>query len=70
MATHFRGVGKGLSAAVSAYNQSVGSLESRVLVSARKFKELTVSDREIDEGLPVDVVPRILQAPELMALNA
>jgi hypothetical protein len=42
-------------------------LESRVLVTARKFKDLgsTGIDDEIEELPPVEVTPRLLQAPEL-----
>jgi DNA recombination protein RmuC len=65
MAVHWRGVGKNLGDAVSAYNKAVGSMETRVLVSARKFKELTVGDREIEEVGVVDVVPRVLMAAEM-----
>ena len=36
---HYGKVGKAIERATESYNQSVGSLESRVLVSARKFKE-------------------------------
>jgi len=43
----------------------VGTLESRVLVTARRFKELGVSANEpIPELPPVDQTPRALQAPE------
>ena len=48
-------------------NSALASLESRVLVTARKFKDLgtTGVDAEIDELPPVEVTPRLLQAPEL-----
>jgi DNA recombination protein RmuC len=40
LAIHVEGVGKGLDRAVESYNKAVGSLESRVMVSARRFAEL------------------------------
>ena len=67
MAGHWGKVGKNLGDAVGAYNKAVASLETRVLVSARRFKELeAVPDgREIVQVEQVEVLPRALQVPEL-----
>jgi DNA recombination protein RmuC len=68
-ADHFAGIGNGLQSALKAYNEAVGSLEMRILVTARKFKELgSASDREIAIVSTVDGTPRTLQAPELPLL--
>jgi DNA recombination protein RmuC len=57
-------LGSSLGAAVTAYNRAVGSLESRVLVSARKLADLGVSGDSLDEPVQLEVTPRQLQAPE------
>ena len=61
LASHITGVGTSLDRAVEAYNQAVGSLENRVLVSARKFAELgaSVAD-DIPELAPIDTTARAL----------
>lgn len=62
---HFDDVGRSLTRAVDAYNKSAGSLESRVLPSARRFKELGAAPgEEIVEISPVDESPRTLAFPE------
>jgi DNA recombination protein RmuC len=66
LAAHWSDVGQRLGRAVEAYNKSVVTLESRVLVSARKFAQLKVVDQEIEAGKPVEALPRLLQAPELL----
>ena len=52
MATHFDHVGRSLNAAVGHYNQTVGSLESRVLVAARRLKDLSLTDAAADGEIP------------------
>jgi len=60
-AGHVTGVGANLDRAVEAYNQAVGSLENRVLVSARKFAELGASVAEdIPELAPIETTARAL----------
>jgi DNA recombination protein RmuC len=61
LAVHITSVGTGLDRAVESYNKAVGSLESRVLVSARKFAELgaSVAD-DIPELEPIETTARAL----------
>lgn len=63
---HWSSVGKNLSQAVKAYNDATGSLESRVMVSARRFEELHVAPegRKLPELNPVEQAPRALQMQE------
>jgi len=53
-------VGRSLNATVGHYNQAVGSLESRVLVSARKFAEMGVTDDELPSPRQVESTGRSL----------
>jgi DNA recombination protein RmuC len=68
---HWGRVGKNLGEAVGAYNKSVASMETRVLVSARKFRDLKVAgeDKDIADLNPVEALPRDVQAPELLGNN-
>jgi len=72
MSDHMNKVGKGLNSATEAYNRAIGSLEARVLVSARKLKELgaTSTADEIEGPSPVETSPRMLQASELLSPNS
>ena len=68
MSEHMANVGKALGSATKAYNSAVGSLESRVLVSARELKRLGAAgaDAEIKGPPQIQTVPRMLQSPELV----
>ena len=58
---HFENVGKSLEKAIGSYNKAVGSMESRVLPSVRKFRELGVTGAEEMPVLEqIDQVPRNL----------
>lgn len=63
---HVGRLGGSLAGAVTAYNRAVGSLESRVLVSARKLAEMGVSDDELAAPPQIELAPRQPQAPELL----
>src|SRR5574342_476668 len=59
LAEHLNDVGQSLGKSVVAYNKAVGSLETRILPAARRFKELGVSsDKDIPSLGPVEVVSR------------
>jgi DNA recombination protein RmuC len=62
---HFENLGSSIKRAVESYNKAVGSMESRVLTSARKFKELgATAGEEIAELEPIDETPRALTAAD------
>ncbi|MCH7471960.1 DNA recombination protein RmuC [bacterium] len=64
---HFEDLRKNLRGAVNAYDSAVGSLESRLLPQARRFRELGVGGKaEIEVLEPLGIEPRALSAPELV----
>ncbi len=63
---HATRMGRSLQRSVEDYNRLVGSLESRVLVSARRMSEIGLSHDEIAEVPSVTMTPRPLTAPELL----
>jgi DNA recombination protein RmuC len=71
MAGHWGRVGRNLDSAVDAYNKACGSLENRVLVTARKFKQLDAATDGEDIAV-IDALERSaleLQAPEVAQLS-
>jgi len=68
-ADRFDDLRKRLDGAVQAYNEAAGSLESRVLVSARRLRELDVTTAaELPLADPIERVPRVLKQVGLMGL--
>ena len=57
--------GRGLETATKAYNEMVGSVESRVLPTLRRFSELGVSGEEVPEVKPVETSARDMTSREL-----
>jgi DNA recombination protein RmuC len=66
---HFAQLGGTLTRAVETYNEAVGVLETRVLVSARRFHELksTGTEPELEPLEPLEAASRPLQALEIAA---
>jgi DNA recombination protein RmuC len=67
---HWTSVGKHLGGAVKAYNEATASLESRVMVSARRFGEIQVAANEVAALTQVEQQPRVLQSIELQEFQA
>lgn len=63
---HTGKLGRDLRRTVEGYNALVSSLETRVLVTARRMRDLGVVDDDLPLVEPVDVAPRPLTAPELL----
>jgi DNA recombination protein RmuC len=60
---HFDSIGSNLEKAIGAYNKAVGSMESRILPSVRRFKELGVTGAD-----EIPVVEQIDQTPRSLSL--
>lgn len=63
---HFDKVGRSLTSAVGAYNDAVGSIEGRVFPTARKLRDLNITERELAPVSPTDVAVRPLTGAELV----
>src|SRR3954453_10704324 len=66
MGGHMSKLGRSLGSAVGAYNETVASLESRVLPQARKLKELKIVDDELADPKAIDEAVRPIAAAELV----
>jgi len=66
MGSHFDRLGRSLETSVKSYNDAIGSLETRVLVSARRFRDLKVTEDELPEIRPVTRGTRAIGSPELV----
>ncbi len=66
MGGHMAALGRSLKSAVDSYNKGIGSLETRVLVTARKLAAYQMTDVDLTAAAQVDVTPRHLEAPELV----
>lgn len=66
VAGHVDRLGRSLEGTVRSYNDAVSSIESRFLVTARRFNALHVSDAPVASPRLVESTPRSLTAPELV----
>ncbi len=65
LAEHLTDVGQSLGKSVQAYNKALGSIETRVLPSARKFRELGVgSEKDVPHLEPIEAAPRLMPPVE------
>ena len=66
LGSRFDKLGRALRTSVTAYNETIATVEGRVLVKARQFTDLKVSDAELKAVTSVDDPVRQIQAPELV----
>jgi len=69
MAGHLTKLGKNLGMAAKSYNDAIGTLETRVLVTTRKFRDLGAAGAaaDVEPLAPIETATRALQATELCA---
>ena len=66
MGNRFDKLGRALRTSVNAYNETIATVEGTVLVRARKFRDLKVSEKELESLSPVEETVRQIQAVELV----
>jgi DNA recombination protein RmuC len=66
MGNRFDKLGRALRTSVNAYNETIATVEGTVLVGARRFRDLKVSEKELTSLTSVDEPVRQIQAPELV----
>jgi DNA recombination protein RmuC len=59
-------LGRALQSSVKAYNETVATVESRVMVQARRFNDLKVTEAELTGLTQLEATTRQIQAPELV----
>jgi DNA recombination protein RmuC len=66
MGNRFDKLGRALRSSVNAYNETIATVEGTVLVRARKFRDLKVSEKELPGPTQINDAVRQIQAPELI----
>ncbi len=69
MSGHWTKMGRSLTSAVDAYNKGMGSLETRVLVTARKLKEMGITQGEIEID-PIETIDSFPRSPIISQTEA
>ena len=65
MIDHFATTGARLKSVVDAFNKLVGSFDSRFMPQLRKFNDLGVGDKELDNPSGIEATPQLPQGEEL-----
>jgi DNA recombination protein RmuC len=66
MGNRFDKLGRALRSSVNAYNETIATVEGTVLVRARKFRDLKVSEKELPGPTQISEPVRQIQAAELV----
>jgi DNA recombination protein RmuC len=66
LGNRFDKLGRALRSSVNAYNETIATVEGTVLVRARKFRDLKVSEKDLPGPSQIDEPVRQIQAPELI----